>query len=94
MLFRLQVQPQGNIDFKKHDRYWTSGDGCHTVLHYYSYPSNGMAKFWLADLMKIEGTSSFLDLYRLKNSELTKAIENSIEEKGTRITGNSKISAN
>ena len=53
-----------------------------------------MAKFWLADLMKIEGTSSFLDLYRLKNSELTKAIENSIEEKGTRITGNSKISAN
>ena len=92
--FISQVQPQGNIDFKKHDRYWTSGDGCHTVLHYYSYPSNGMAKFWLVDLMKIEGTSSFLDLYRLKNSELTKSIENSIEEKGTRITGNSKISAN
>ncbi len=37
LAFLSQIQPQGNIDFARNDRYWTSGDGCHTVLHFYEY---------------------------------------------------------
>ena len=92
--FISQVQPQGNIDFKKHDRYWVSGDGCHTVLHYYEYPSEDLDQFWLTDLMQISGTRSFLSLYRENNTELKKDITDSIEEKSTRITGNSKLTDN
>lgn len=92
--FISQVQPQGNIDFKKHDRYWVSGDGCHTVLHYYEYPSEDLDQFWLTDLMQISGTRSFLSLYRENNTELKKDITDSIEEKSTRITGNSKLTSN
>ena len=35
LAFLSQIQPQGNIDFQKDDRSWISGDGYHTVLHYY-----------------------------------------------------------
>ena len=27
LAFLSQIQPQGNIDFARNDRYWTSGDG-------------------------------------------------------------------
>ena len=36
LAFLSQIQPQGNIDFQKDDRSWISGDGHHTVLHYYA----------------------------------------------------------
>ena len=35
LAFLSRIQPQGNIDFKKDDRSWMSGDGYHTVLHFY-----------------------------------------------------------
>ncbi|WP_270513843.1 virulence factor [Streptococcus mutans] len=86
-----RIQPQGNIDFKKDDRSWMSGDGYHTVLHFYEYPSEDLDRFWLSDLMLIPGTRSFLSLYRANNKELKREIKDAIEEKSTRITGNSKI---
>ena len=46
LAFLSQIQPQGNIDFKKDDRSWLSGDGYHTVIHYYEYPTEGMDRFW------------------------------------------------
>lgn len=91
LAFLSRIQPQGNIDFKKDDRSWMSGDGYHTVLHFYEYPSEDLDRFWLSDLMLIPGTRSFLSLYRANNKELKKEIKDSIEEKSTRITGNSKI---
>lgn len=45
LAFLSQIQPQGNIDFQKDDRSWISGDGYHTVLHYYEYPTEGMVVF-------------------------------------------------
>ncbi|KAF1260965.1 virulence factor [Streptococcus agalactiae] len=92
--FISKIQPQGNVDFEKHDRYWTSGDGYHTVLHYYEYPSKDLDRFWLSDLLQIPGTRAFLASYRENNSVLKSVIADSIEEKSTRITGNSKITAN
>lgn len=41
--------------------------------------------------MLIPGTRSFLSLYRANNKELKQEIKDAIEEKSTRITGNSKI---
>ncbi|MGT2808708.1 virulence factor [Streptococcus iniae] len=92
--FISKIQPQGNIDFEKHDRYWISGDGYHTVLHYYEYPSKDLDRFWLSDLLQIPGTRAFLASYRENNMVLKNVIADSIEEKSTRITGNSKITAN
>ena len=94
LAFLSQVQPQGNIDFKKNDRYWLSGDGYHTVLNFYEYPSEDLDQFWLSDLLLIPGTRSFLSLYRENNKELKREIQDSIEEKSTRITGKSKITDN
>ncbi|HER0816524.1 TPA: virulence factor [Streptococcus pyogenes] len=94
LAFLSQVQPQGNIDFKKNDRYWLSGDGYHTVLNFYQYPSEDLDQFWLSDLLLIPGTRSFLSLYRENNKELKREIQDSIEEKSTRITGKSKITDN
>lgn len=91
LAFLSRIQPQGNIDFKKDDRSWMSGDGYHTVLHFYEYPSEDLDRFWLSDLMLIPGTRSFLSLYRANNRELKQEIKDAIEEKSTRITGNSKI---
>ncbi|HEO8394875.1 TPA: virulence factor [Streptococcus agalactiae] len=91
LAFLRRIQPQGNIDFKKDDRSWMSGDGYHTVLHFYEYPSEDLDRFWLSDLMLIPGTRSFLSLYRANNKELKQEIKDAIEEKSTRITGNSKI---
>lgn len=91
LAFLSRIQPQGNIDFKKDDRSWMSGDGYHTALHFYEYPSEDLDRFWLSDLMLIPGTRSFLSLYRANNKELKQEIKDSIEEKSTRITGNSKI---
>lgn len=91
LAFLSRIQPQGNIDFKKDDRSWMSGDGHHTVLHFYEYPSEDLDRFWLSDLMLIPGTRSFLSLYRANNRELKQEIKDAIEEKSTRITGNSKI---
>ncbi|HEM4254619.1 TPA: virulence factor [Streptococcus suis] len=91
LAFLSRIQPQGNIDFKKDDRSWVSGDGYHTVLHFYEYPSEDLDRFWLSDLMLIPGTRSFLSLYRANNKELKEDIKDAIEEKSTRITGNSKI---
>lgn len=94
LAFLSQVQPQGNIDFASNDRYWTSGDGYHTVLHFYEYPSEDLDRFWLSDLMLIPGTRAFLSTYRENNKVLRQEITDSIEEKSTRITGNSKLTAN
>ena len=91
LAFLSRIQPQGNIDFKKDDRSWMSGDGHHTALHFYEYPSEDLERFWLSDLMLIPGTRSFLSLYRANNKELKQEIKDAIEEKSTRITGNSKI---
>ena len=91
LAFLSRIQPQGNIDFKKDDRSWMSGDGYHTALHFYEYPSEDLDRFWLSDLMLIPGTRSFLSLYRANNKELKQEIKDSIEEKSTRITSNSKI---
>lgn len=66
LAFLSQIQPQGNIDFASNDRYWTSGDGYHTVLHFYEYPSEDLDRFWLSDLMLIPGTQAFLSIYREK----------------------------
>lgn len=94
LAFLSQIQPQGNIDFKKNDRYWISGDGYHTVLHFYEYPSKDLDRFWLSELLLIPGTRAFLSLYRENNRVLAQKIADSIEEKSTRITGNSKIANN
>ena len=94
LAFLSQIQPQGNIDFQKDDRSWISGDGHHTVLHYYEYPTEGMDRFWLSELLLIPGTRSFLSLYKEDNRQLQKEIEDSIEEKSTRITNNSKLTNN
>ncbi len=89
-----QIQPQGNIDFKQNDRYWLSGDGYHTTIHFYEYPSEDLDQFWLSDLLLIPGTRAFLSLYRENNKILKDEIADSIEEKSTRITSNSKLTAN
>lgn len=94
LAFLSRIQPQGNIDFKKDDRAWMSGDGYHTALHFYEYPSEDLDRFWLSDLMLIPGTRSFLSLYRANNKELKNDIQDAIEEKSTRITSNSTIVAN
>lgn len=94
LVFLSQIQPQGNIDFASNDRCWTSGDGYHTVLHIYQYPSEDLDQFWLSDLMLIPGTRAFLSTYRENNRVLRQEITDSIEEKSTRITGNSKLTAN
>lgn len=94
LAFLSQIQPQGNIDFRKNDRYWISGDGYHTVLHFYEYPSKDLDRFWLSELLLIPGTRAFLSLYRENNRVLAQEIADSIEEKSTRITGNSKIANN
>ena len=85
LAFLSQIQPQGNIDFKKDDRSWLSGDGYHTVLHYYEYPTEGMDRFWLSELLLLPGTRAFLSLYKDDNSQLQKEIEDSIEDHATRI---------
>ena len=89
-----QIQPQGNIDFTQNDRYWLSGDGYHTVIHFYEYPSEDLDQFWLSDLLLLPGTRAFLSLYRENNKILKEEIADSIEEKSTRITSNSKLTAN
>ena len=94
LAFLSQIQPQGNIDFARNDRYWTSGDGCHTVLHFYEYPSEDLDRFWLSDLMLIPGTQAFLSIYRENSKVIRQEITDSIEEKSTRITGNSKLTDN
>ncbi len=94
LAFLSQIQPQGNIDFRANDRYWTSGDGYHTVLHFYEYPSEDLDQFWLSDLMLIPGTRAFLSTYRENNKVLRQEITDAIEEKSTRITGNSKMTDN
>ncbi|MBF0699502.1 virulence factor [Streptococcus danieliae] len=94
LAFLSQIQPQGNIDFRKNDRYWISGDGYHTVLHFYEYPSKDLDRFWLSELLLNPGTRAFLSLYRENNRVLAQEIPDSIEEKWTRITGNSKIANN
>lgn len=94
LAFLSQIQPQGNIDFASNDRYWTSGDGYHTVLHFYEYPSEDLDRFWLSDLMLIPGTRAFLSTYRENSKVIRQEITDSIEEKSTRITGNSKLTDN
>lgn len=94
LAFLSQIQPQGNIDFARNDRYWTSGDGYHTVLHFYEYPSEDLDRFWLSDLMLIHGTQAFLSIYRENSKVIRQEITDSIEEKSTRITGNSKLTDN
>lgn len=94
LAFLSQIQPQGNIDFASNDRYWTSGDGYHTVLHFYEYPSEDLDRFWLSDLMLIPGTQAFLSIYRENSKVIRQEITDSIEEKSTRITGNSKLTDN
>ena len=94
LAFLSQIQPQGNIDFARNDRYWTSGDGYHTVLHFYEYPSEDLDRFWLSDLMLIPGTQAFLSIYRENSKVIRQEITDSIEEKSTRITGNSKLTDN
>ena len=94
LVFLSQIQPQGNIAFASNDRCWTSGDGYNTVLHIYQYPSEDLDQFWLSDLMLIPGTRAFLSTYRENNRVLRQEITDSIEEKSTRITGNSKLTAN
>ena len=64
LAFLSQVQPQGNIDFKKNDRYWLSGDGYHTVLNFYQYPSEDLDQFWLSDFLLIPVNRYFLSIYR------------------------------
>lgn len=91
--FLSRVQPQGNIDFRP-DRYWMSGDGYHTTLHYYEFPSNGLDRFWLTDLMLIPDTRATLAVYRANNTELKREIASSIEEKGSRISDGAKHSTN
>ena len=93
LAFISQVQPQGNIDFR-HDRYWKSGDGYHTVLHFYEYPTEDLDRSWLSDLMRIKDTIAFLSLYRENNKELKSQLKDAIEEKSTRITNNSKLTDN
>lgn len=94
LVFLSQIQPQGNIDFASNDRCWTSGDGYHTVLHFYEYPSEDLDRFWLSDLMLIPGTQAFLSIYRENSKVIRQEITDSIEEKSTRITGNSKLTDN
>ena len=89
LAFLSRVQPQGNIDFRP-DRYYLSGDGAHTILHVYGYPTEDLDRYWLLDLMKIPGTRAFLSGYRLNNTELKEKITESIEEKSSRISGKSK----
>lgn len=91
--FLSRVQPQGNIDFRP-DRYWVSGDGYHTTLHFYEFPSNGMERFWLKDLMLIPGTLATLGFFHANNKEIKYELTNSIEEKATRISGKAKHSEN
>ena len=88
-----RIQPQGNIDFR-YDRYWVSGDGYHTDLLFYEYPSEQLDRFWLSELLLIPGTRAFLAWYRESNKVLKQEIKDSIEEKSTRITGNSKVTDN
>lgn len=87
--FLKEIQPQGNINFKPDD-YYFGGDGYYTVLHVYGYPTKGLENFWLLDLMQISGTRTFLSVYREDNNELKQKLRSSIDEKSTRISGNSK----
>ncbi|WP_019789886.1 hypothetical protein [Streptococcus sobrinus] len=89
-----RIQPQGNIDFKSMDDCWKSGDGYHAVLHFYDYPTENMERFWLSDLTQIQGTRSFVSVLHRDNAEVKRELEQSIEEKMTRITGNSKMTTN
>lgn len=94
LAFLSRIQPQGNIDFNQNDRFWVSGDGYHTVIHFYEYPSKDLDRFWLSDLLLIPGTRAFLSTYREDNRILQQEITDSIEEKSTRITSNSKLTSN
>lgn len=87
------IQPQGNLNFKP-DRYYYGGDGYYTILHVYEYPTDALPNFWLLDLMQINGTRAFLSVYREDNSKIKRKINQAIPEKGSRITGNSKLTEN
>ena len=87
------IQPQGNLNFNP-DRYYYGGDGYYTILHVYEYPTDALPNFWLLDLMQINGTRAFLSVYREDNSKIKRKINQSIPEKGSRITGNSKLTEN
>ena len=59
LAYLSRVQPQGNIDLR-HDRYWVSGDGYHTDLLFYEYPSEELDRFWWSELLLIPETRAFL----------------------------------
>lgn len=56
------IQPQGNLTFRKSDRYFEAGDGLHTALHYYGYPASDLPRFWLTDLLQLPDTIFFESL--------------------------------
>ena len=64
LAFLSQIQPQGNIDFQKDDRSWISGDGHHTVLHYYEYPTECLFFSVLATLSKFSSLKPSLPAQR------------------------------
>ncbi|HEL0588536.1 TPA: virulence factor [Streptococcus equi subsp. zooepidemicus] len=88
------IQPHGNVTFLKSDRYFEAGDGLHTTLHYYGYPASDLPRFWLTDLLQLPDTIAFLSLYRQDNQEIKTVLEDSIEEKATRLSDNAKVVAN
>lgn len=88
------IQPQGNLTFRKSDRYFEAGDGLHTTLHYYGYPASDLPRFWLTDLLQLSDTIAFLSLYRQDNQAIKTVLQDSIEEKSTRLSNNAKVVAN
>ncbi|MGT2930178.1 virulence factor [Streptococcus dentasini] len=91
--FLWQVQPQGGIIFLADD-YWKSGDGYHTCLHFYMFPSEGLERFWLQDLTQLKDTQSFVSILHRDSDEVKKELEKSIEEKMTRISEKNKTTTN
>ncbi|WP_019773944.1 hypothetical protein [Streptococcus sobrinus] len=91
--FLWRIQPQGGIIFHADD-YWKSGDGYHTCLHFYDYPSEGLDRFWLQDLTQLKDTQSFVSILHRDSDEVKKELERSIEEKMTRISSQAKTTTN
>ncbi|HFI0144904.1 TPA: virulence factor [Streptococcus suis] len=89
-----RIQPHGNIDFNLDDRYWIQGDGYHAALTITDFPTSGLGQFWGTQIMKIEGTRSFLMAYRMDSKDVEEQAAKAVEEKGSRIDDKARATKN
>lgn len=94
LAFQAETQAQGHISFAKDDRYWVSGDGFHSVIDVIEFPTSGLVDNWGMDIMQIDNTTAFLQVVHQNSSDVQSRSASAVEEKNSRISGNSKMSTN